>query len=634
MCGILGIFQRKGGVSGLGNGDLLRLRHRGPDGDGLYHDDYVSLGHVRLSIIDLTPGGAQPMKYADGRFIITYNGEIYNYLEIKDELSAHGAIFRSTSDTEVVLAAYAQWGVDCVTHLRGMFAFALWDKQNKLLFLARDRCGEKPLIYYQDNDRFIFASEFKGLVPILPRLPEIDPASVDMYLHYQYTPEPYTLLKGVKKLPAGHFLVMSPDKWIAEPARYWNIEETPQLPSNILGNDSTLVCIRQSLEEATRLCLRSDVPVGIALSGGIDSGAIASLAQKHYPEPMHAIAVGYPGRPHYDERGEASTLAEKLGMVFHEVELPVDAFIDFFPRLVEILDEPIADIAAFGHYAVSKAAADLGIKVLLTGIGGDEVFWGYQWTADSVIINMKNSLVNKLWLGPWKRLFNYMLGYQNLINHKTPENQLFFFPKEADFWPAFGLKSSVYGDAMEMIHRENPFRPTDIGLRKGDQIPFAIIRMLFDTWLVSNCLNLGDRVSMAVGVETRLPFLDQKLIETVMTLRHRTPDYKLGQKAWLRGALKGILPDDVLARSKRGFQPPVMEWMSGVVIKYSDRLRSGYLESAHIIDSNKLLTLLRGESLTTWTSLFFAYKLVLLEIWLGQMFRQNSNSLTCYNAKA
>jgi len=576
------------------------------------------------------------MAYADGRFVVTYNGEIYNYVELRAELETTGERFASSSDTEVLLAAYKVWGRECVSRFRGMFALALWDSQEKTLFLARDRCGEKPLFYHRDGDCFTFASELKGLLPLLTNRPPLDPAVVDMYLHYQYVPEPYTLLKGIQKLPAGHTLLLSPGNWNAEPVRYWSVEEAPDISGLPNDNGGILQCIRESLEEAVKLTLRSDVPVGVALSGGIDSGAIAALAQKHCSEPMHAFSVGYPGRPPYDEREQARRLAEKLGVIVHEVELPVDHFVEFFPRLVHIMDEPIADPAAFGHYSVPKAAADMGIKVLLTGIGGDELFWGYPWVSRAAVVNDKiagtpvlasvapllasanvQRLLRKTTNSPRApAALRYWAGLLcEMGDSYTPKGQLRFYTAAPDFNDARRIKDSVYGPAMQALAADNPFRPTDIGPRSRTQIPAAVIRLLFDTWLVSNSLSLGDRVSMAVGVEARLPFLDFRLIELVMALRRRNPDHGLGQKAWLRAALKGVLPDEVLTRPKAGFQPPVWEWLSGVVARYGNSLYDGSLTKAGILDGNRIDYILEEMPRQGWPGLLFAYKLILLEKW-------------------
>ena len=616
MCGIIGIMQYNSNAPPLGESALALLRHRGPDGEGFYHDSRVSLGHTRLAILDLSEQAGQPMHSHCGRYVITYNGEIYNHVELRSQLEATGATFATRSDTEVALEAYHRWGKGCVNHFRGMFAFAIWDTQEQTLFLARDRCGERPLVYYHDAERFIFASEIKALVPLLPHPPALDTAAVDMYLHYQYTPEPFTLLQGVRKLPAAHILTLSSLDWRKEPQRYWCVEDTPAIAGLPTDTSGILRCIHEALEEAVKLTLRADVPVAVALSAGIDSSAIAALAQKHYSKPMHAFSVGYPGRPPYDERERAKTLAKQLGMIFHEVEIPVDQFVDFFPTLVHIMDEPIADPAAFGHYSVPKAAQDMGIKVLLSGIGGDELFWGYNWVALAAQINQEAASK------PWQRVLWSVLPTRlcrrltkyGTTDLTTPTGFLHFFDMTPDFSYAKTNLSTLYGPAMRELPKLNTYHPVTIGPREKKQMPAAVIRMLFDTWLVSNCLSLGDRVSMGTSVETRLPFLEPNLIELVMALRRQVPDHYLGQKAWLRTALKGILPDEVLARPKSGFQPPVQEWLNGVVECYGDKLRGGQLQSQGIVLGAAIQEILDKKA-PSWNQLFVTYKLVLLETW-------------------
>jgi len=637
MCGIIGhIYREPAPRQPLAEGAVARLAHRGPDGSGVYTSAYVQFGHTRLSIIDLTDAARQPMASKDGRFVVTYNGEIYNYVELRAELQNRGERFYTQSDTEVLLVAYKVWGEACVTRFRGMFAFALWDEGRRTAFLARDRCGERPLVYHRDGTRLTFASELKALLPLLDDRPALDPSVVDMYLHYQYVPEPHTLLKGVRKLPAAHTLSVSPDNWDAEPLRYWNVENIVESESFLGEGSGRSDSIRDGLEDAVKMTLRSDVPVAIALSGGIDSGAIAVLAQKNYPEPMHAFCVGYPGRPPYDERHQARELAESLGMIVHEVELPVQDFVKFFPDLVRIMDEPIADPAAFGHYSVPKAASEQGIKVLLSGIGGDEIFWGYPWVTQTAITNQAlcrypaskaiaavarsldrrrvlNTIAHHPHVPSVIRRWAGTLRELGVVG--TPAGQLGFYMWAPDFVDAFDLKPSVYGPGMRGLTADNPFKPTAIGLREYEKIPAAVIRMLFDTWLVSNCLSLGDRVSLAVGVESRLPFLDFRLIEFVMAWRAKHPDHQLGHKAWLRAALKGVLPDEVLARPKAGFQPPVWEWLSGVVENHGSVLRGGQLVADGILAAGKVDEVLDKLPKQGWPGLFFAYKLVLLEMW-------------------
>jgi asparagine synthase (glutamine-hydrolysing) len=385
-----------------------------------------------------------------------------------------------------------------------------------------------------------------------------------------------------------------------------------------------------------KITLRSDVPVGVALSGGIDSGAIATFAQRHSSSPMHAFCVGYPGRPPYDERAQARELGKGLGMIINEVELPVESFVGFFPDLVCIMDEPIADPAAFGHYSVPKAAADWGIKVLLSGIGGDELFWGYGWVNQAAVANhmlqQRPSLAAIVrWAAhPGVRGFLWRVAHcgrlpeavrhwagvaHDLAGTEGPKGQLRFYMGSPDFRDTFGLKRMVMGPALADLDAYNAFVPTAIGPREHDGVPEAIIRLLFDTWLVSNCLTLGDRVSMAVGVETRMPFLDVRLIELVMALRARSPDHRLGPKARMRAALKGVLPDEVLVRPKAGFRPPVHDWLSGVIAAHGQALLEGPLVDERIIDPGKVSQLLSAAARADYPMLFFAYKLVLLNAW-------------------
>ena len=641
MCGIVGrVHRQKAAWPELASEDLATLAHRGPDGSGVYSNDHIQFGHTRLAIIDLTEAGHQPMVKQVGRFVVTFNGEIYNYIELREELIKNGIVFDGQSDTEVLLESYHAWGENCVDHLRGQFAFAIWDQQMQTVFLARDRCGEKPLFYQLTDTCLTFASELKSLLPLLDQRPTLNPSAVDMYLHYQYVPEPLTLLVGIHKLAAGHTLLLSVADWVGAPKCYWSVEQIKRPAPEMKPTAEILTEIRTGLENAVKMTLRSDVPVGIALSGGVDSGAIAVLAQKNYPEPMHAFCVGYPGRPAYDERQQARELAESLGMIVHEVELPVESFVDFFPELVRILDEPIADPAAFGHYSVPRAAADQGVKVLLSGVGGDEVFWGYPYVTQAVQLNQFAAKhPSASWVAGWfqttsaqvflTKVAHYPHAHdfirrcadtlQRLGDPKNPQGQLLYYQLHPEFGGPFEYKSKIYGPAMRSLTATNPFMPTSIGQREYNQIPAAVIRMLFDTWLASNCLSLGDRVSMGVGVETRMPFLDVRLIELVMSLRANNPDHNLGQKAWLRAALKGIVPDAVLARPKAGFQPPVREWLLGVVARYASILMQGHLVQSGILAAENLDYICKELPHKNYTGLFLTYKLVLLELWYQEV---------------
>ena len=380
MCGIAGIVATEPLTPRLRSRVMSmnsRMVHRGPDGEGVFHDGFVALAMRRLSVID-PKGGQQPLFNENKSVALVANGEIYNYVELRAFLRSKGHQFRTGSDCEVIVHLYEEYGRDCVLHLRGMFAFALWDSRLRRLILARDRMGEKPLYLSVQNGVIYFASELKALVASGAVPFELEPAAVDLFFHYNYVPEPMTPIRGVRKLPAAHTLTIEAGTWKQDQRCYWRMEDAPALP----GNPAEL--IRAELETISELIIRSDVPVGIALSGGLDSSVIAAMTARKYPGRMQAFSVGYLGRRQHDEREDAKAFAEYVGMAFHEVELRAEDFAGFFPDLVSWLDDPIADISAYGYYSVMRAAKAHDVTVMLQGHGGDELFWGYPWVRQSV----------------------------------------------------------------------------------------------------------------------------------------------------------------------------------------------------------------------------------------------------------
>ena len=373
MCGISGIIGR----DGLTPEDLQRvasmsraLTHRGPDDSGMFSAPHVALASRRLSIIDLG-GGRQPLYNEERTLALVANGEIYNHAELRHGLEARGHIFKTGSDCEAILHAYAEYGDACVRHLRGMFAFALWDEARGRLVLARDALGEKPLYLYEREGRLLFASEMKALLRSGEVPFKLDPEAVDLFFHYQYVPEPRTAVRGVRKLDAAHMLVINVEPWRVEESCYWRMDDAPPLHADA----PTL--IRERLEEVGELITRADTPVGVALSGGLDSSVVAAVAARRRPEELHAFSVGYPGRPEgLDERDEAHALARHLRLPFHEVEVETEEVVEFFPELNYWRDDPVADYSGHAYYAVMRKAREHGVPVMLQGQGGDELFWG------------------------------------------------------------------------------------------------------------------------------------------------------------------------------------------------------------------------------------------------------------------
>jgi asparagine synthase (glutamine-hydrolysing) len=637
MCGIAGVFSRFSGLQFDLEPAVSLLRHRGPDDSGTWNDDHVHLAHTRLSILDLNPSGHQPMSYADGRYWITFNGEIYNYLELRKELKSHGHSFKSSGDTEVLLAAFAQWGISLLDKVTGMFAFAIWDTRSKKLFLARDRCGEKPLYYWVDDKSFYFASEMKTLLAMLPHAPPISPSAIDLYFHYQYVPEPMTPLDGILKLPASHWAMVDIDTWNVLPKRYWSLESGEPLEGD------PAVLIRQELERSIELTLRSDVPVGIALSGGIDSSALAAIAVKKYGANLKAFSIGYSDNRSFDERGQARAFAAGLGIDFFDLEVQDHDAVDFFPNLVKVMDDPIGDTAAFSHYSVTKLAADHGVKVVLSGLGGDELFWGYDFTRTSVrLTKRKIGLLQNVVCGTTfaKRFidsipyFPFMNRYANTRKlpgfitgplsylqemhylKLTRTDQTVYQNLLTDFADSRFFTQTVYtSEFMKRLPIDNAFHPFTIpGLMQKQNIDVEICRILYDTWLASNCLALGDRVSMASSVETRIPLLDYRLIQTVFRLRRKIKDYKLGHKSWLIGAIKDVVPVELLSRPKQGFRQPI-EWIDGIIDKYLPTTEDSCLVKSRIISGTALQKVLSRSEDSVFPKRE-AYLFLLLDMWL------------------
>jgi len=643
MCGICGFVKK----DDLRDADILNVQemnralyHRGPDSEGFYKDTKVALAMRRLKIIDLA-GGDQPLYNEDGSLVLVANGEIYNHLELREELEKKGHVFKSHSDCETILHLYEEFGEGCVQRLRGMFAFALYDIKKRRLFVARDRLSEKPLYYYRTEKEFVFSSEMKSiLVYARKKGIKINPDAINMYFHYQYVPEPFTCIEGVFKLPAAHRITISLDDFFFSLKKYWDMEDAQP----VTGNPSEL--IRSAFDDLSRIIIRADVPVGVSLSGGIDSAAIACFAAKYYKEHMHAFSIGYPGRPENDERLKAKGLADKLGLHFHDVELRTEDFVKIFPDLVYSMDDPIADIAAYGYYSVNKLAKEHHIPVLLSGLGGDELFWGYEWVRKAVERNLiKRSIRNgetpdlnvsfksaAMNISKKEAILKPISLMKKIIANIRAERAKFssnmdrfiFYEDLPDFMAAYNCISDICTDDFKERVSDDTLYSFFTG-EDWDGIPVRVCKLLFNTWLYSNCVALGDRMSMASSVESRLPFLDYKFVELVIGLRKTySDDYKLGYKRWFIDAMKGIIPEEVLKREKRGFTPPSEEWFRAIVKHYGHLCCDGYLVNNGIVNKDHIADFI--ENAHSGSSIFFAYKAVLLEVWCRRFIMGEANA--------
>lgn len=636
MCGIAGIItqvpttaEEIAGVRAANS----RLTHRGPDGAGEFQDQHVMLAMRRLSIIDLQ-GGWQPLFNEDHTLVLVANGEIYNFIELRKRLESLGHSFNTNSDCETILHLYEEHGLDCVQHLRGMFAFALWDAKRKRLLLARDRMGEKPLYLYETDARLFFASELKALLgsELVPF--ELDPTAINLYFHYQYVPEPMTPLKGVRKLDAACLLTVDVDPWRVEERRYWRMEDAPPLE----GDPATL--IREQLETVSKIVIRSDVPVGISLSGGLDSSAIAALAASKYPGTMRAFSIGYPGQLENDERPDAKALADQLGMPFHDAELTTGEMVSFFPELVYLRDDPIADIAGFGYYSVMKLAREHNVPVVLQGQGGDELFWGYGWVqaaahasarktqrADNPVVALPRYLnlnlphgLSRVRLAEWAYGFGGLRqSWESLKRDRTSSpDQMVFYDLVPDFRSSMNETRKLYSQSFNrQINGNNATRLFTFE-RPWPNIDVTLTRLICDTFLRENGVTQGDRLGMASSIEMRLPLLDHRLVETVIGLRKAHTDVDKPPKAWLKAAIKDLLPAHVINRRKRGFSPPVMEWHRALFAAHGESLRDGYLLQHSVLTEASAAHLSAGHFPTDNVTPI-SFKALVLEQWCRRM---------------
>ncbi|MBE9139846.1 asparagine synthase (glutamine-hydrolyzing) [Nodosilinea sp. LEGE 07088] len=594
MCGISGLLAastlREEDIAVVGQMNQ-RLIHRGPDSDGMVVADPVVLAMRRLSIIDLA-GGQQPIFNETKDIAIVCNGEIYNHAELRRDLQGRGHQFASRSDVETIVHAYEEYGLDCLAQLRGMFAFALWDGPRQRLLLARDRMGEKPFYLYRDSDQNLwFSSELQSLAVAMPRQ-RLTPEAFNLFLAFQYVPEPVAPLEGVQILPAGHALVIESGNRNAAPFPYWEMAQATADPTHPID------VVKHSLDEACRLMGTADVPVAVALSGGIDSSLVAAVTARHYPEQLHAFTIGYDSRPATDERSVAAALAQQLNIGFTEVELSHRAVVDDFPTLVAAMDTPIGDIAAYGYYAVSQAARQAGYPVLLSGMGGDEFFWGYEWVREAMTRNEAILAGQPQAVPFWHRW-----------RGKKPVDQPDFFGVhdalcQGNTWARALMPSSVCDRLADTFWLDKN------SLDLTQPLHIAVPSLLNRTWLRSNCLALVDRLSMHHSVEVRLPLLDPVLVDRVTGMRNAgLQDWHQPHKHLLVEAMQNVIPPEVLARKKQGFTPPTHEWMQSIVNRYSALIHRGSLVHQGLIEESQS-ALKPGRF-----DLFFMYKLTLLECW-------------------
>jgi asparagine synthase (glutamine-hydrolysing) len=563
MCGICGrlnfderpieatVIQKMCGV----------LAHRGPDDEGIYLNGSVGLGHRRLSIIDLETGH-QPMSNESGEVWIVFNGEIYNFTEIKGELELKGYRFQTKSDTEVILRAYEEYGVEALNRLRGMFAFVIWNEKEKSLFLARDRLGIKPLYFYFDKKKLVFASEIKGILADheIPR--EIDEKGLNNFFSYGHSVAPHTIYRGIEKLLPGHYLICRESK--VQIREYWDCKDL--FDSNLTEGEASLQEEGfQLLKGSVQEHLVSDVPLGAFLSGGLDSSLVVGLMTREMEKPVKTFSVGFESKGRYNELDDAQTVAEYFGTDHHELVVASDDLLKTLDRLIYHYDEPFGDAASIPVCILSEFARS-EVKVVLTGEGGDEVFGGYRryWAeAYSEYYRLLPEPLRKgigqgvSLLPRFRRLKKASNTMGILSGPERYGHWLIVFDREMRknlFSPELWAKMTQF-DEFEVYRKYY--------LEENPDLVNRIMYVDQKTWLPDDYLEKMDKATMAVGLEARVPFLDHRLIEFSSRVPSRYKVRGMQTKHLLKRIAKGILPEQILKKPKHGFAVPTDPWFRG-----------------------------------------------------------------------
>ena len=620
MCGICGklILNESGTVApSLITSMLDTIRHRGPDDEGTYYDSCIGLGHRRLSIIDLSTGH-QPLSNEDGSVWIVFNGEIYNYKELRKDLQTKGHVFNTKSDTEVIVHLFEEYGESCVDKLRGMFAFAIWDEKQKTLFLARDRVGIKPLYYYSSKNSIVFGSEIKAILADSSVTRELDLGMIDRFLTFYFLPGEETLFKGIHKLLPGHYIICRGGK--IKIRQYWDLRFTESLIDLKEAETRTLELLEESLESH----MVSDVPVGFLLSGGVDSTAMLSFAVGKTDYPLSSYTLGFSEAVEADERPFAKLAAERFGTEHHEMTISSKEFVDFMSKYVWHMEEPVCEPQAVALFYVTKMAREY-VKVLISGEGGDEAFAGY-----SIYRNILWLERFKRAIGPMKGIFRASLMGANRLfeSHKIAKYApLLDIPCDSFCYGRTYHPSSYFNGRIEDLYSKDFAQHVDknhsIGIVKeflknanGSSIVNRMLYVETKTTLPDDLLLKADKMTMANSLELRVPFLDHKLLEFAASLPSNFKVRRFTTKYLAKRALRSRIPKEILQRRKVGFPVPTDVWLRteldtwvNEVLLDKRTLGRGYFEKSRIegiIAENKR----SGGALTK-----VVLSLVTLELW-------------------
>ncbi len=623
MCGIAGVAGRSD--PSLVAQMCQSMRHRGPDDQGIFDDDQVTLGMRRLAVIDLE-GGRQPVHNEDESIWLVFNGEIYNYRELRSDLIARGHRFYTDTDTEVIVHLYEEHGEGCLEHLRGMFAMALWDRKRENLFLARDRLGIKPLVYAFDGHHLLFASEIKTLVDADASLNVFNPEALNYFMTYLYVPAPLSMFQSVRKLPPGHILSYRRGKLQLRP--YWNLKDAVQKAGagERLSEKDCLERVRELLIDAVRMRLISDVPLGAFLSGGLDSATLVALMSQFGTGPVKTFSMGYAkADASFNELADARRVADAFGTDHREFILKPDV-VSLLPNIVNATGEPFADSSAIPTYLISRETRK-HVTVALSGIGGDEVFAGYprylgarlsewyaalpHWARRRALLPLLNRVPESTKsrnIGGWMRRFaagglsDPFDRYLQWISFSGPQFRRRLY--DDAFREALGTVD------IAAYHRPPfaQFRDADYGTR--------VISLDLQTYLPNDLLVMGDTLGMAHSLEIRVPFCDHKLVEFAAGLPASLKMKHFRLKHLLRKMVKDMLPPEILHKKKQGFMVPIGAWFRAELRTYlHDTLLSERARARGIFKPAEVAQLLREHTngSQVWTHQLWA--LLTFETW-------------------
>ncbi len=628
MCGIAGIIN--GGYEQLLGRMNNVIAHRGPDDAGLkwFAESSSGLAQRRLSIIDLSPGGHQPMTNDTGDLWIVFNGEIYNYKELGEEVQARGVRLRSTSDTEILLYAYQIWGEECLEKLNGMFAFAIYDSRQQKLFAARDRLGIKPLYYHFENRRLIFASEIKAILEsgLVTKRPDLNA----LHTPARFQVSPWTGFQDILKLPAGHCMRLENGKLSIR--EYWSLKptEVPAREASLIEQLDALLC------DSVRLQMRADVPVGVFLSGGLDSSIVSALMRVNTQQTVHSFTIKFSAE---DQKFEQMTpddvyarqVAKQFGLTYHEFEIKPQVE-HLLPKLVWHLDEPLSDPAAINTYLISKAARDLNIVVLLNGVGGDEVFGGYRkhlacLTAESyqaivpgAIRRMIEHAANRIPVATSSRgLKPIRWGKRFLSYASSPRSDRYLM---SDLSLAPKQFSQLF--ASHMSYYDSHFFKSQASRFNGNGLSYLTQMCLNDTlvFLPEHNLTYSDKASMAASIESRPPLIDHRIVELMFSVVPNERIRRTTQKYLLKKVSEKYLPHNVVYRPKASFASPLRSWVRGLLAPMvADLLSEQALRARGLYDPSYVAGLIARDKSGLEDNSYQIWTLLTNEIWFRTFFQ-------------